>query len=1615
MKKMKKLLALLIVISIVSTSMGTAVFASSDLPAEIQSDQKTESEDNLQNNANIDVEGTDSVGDILALAISEENEKSEERQKSVNSITGLDFSENNASVEYQTEEDAEIVVAVYDEQHSRMLASGNTDASKDGTVASVTITGDMPQYFVATAFLLDKESHEALCDSFTTEMYTKDIQDLKNSTTDNYDQDKVVQLEEGNKDTNFAVFNDETKVVTEDSEKNQIKDNGDGTYTITNMDDTLSDLKAGDTIACSYSDGTFLLIKAGSIQSDGTTIIVTEDTDAGLTDYFDYVKIEADSSQGEMEIDNSLLEDGVTPTSDVQEAGYSSHEASISRSVSYNASKEFESGVKLTGNFTYGFMFTVDVYVTSQYQYLSIKNEVNAGISVDISGKLAQKEIPLGRIEVQPVPCINVGFTPSFVVEASAKIEWSGEISACIGGAYDGNTGFKNLSTWPSCDSSLKMEGKLFIGIKATPYVSFISDKLAKASLSFTGGTEIIATNNIYGAADGKLHECTLCLGGKVYANLALELETDFLKDKVKKTKSYNLAKIKISDFYYSTDHDEFGWTTCPYISYPVKVSAKDKDGNNITGTTTITVTGKESGKAVKIKDKTSKILDSVTLTDSEEKTVYLPNGAYVVHAVNGDQQGEADLTVTGGETEVKLNLEAIIASGVDGNITWKLMGNGTLYIDGKGDMPDYRDVGPWYASYVNVHKILKVIIGKGVTSIGGYAFRECSRLKSIEIPDSVTSIGWHAFNSCSSLSRIEVPDGVTSIGMGAFNSCSSLRSIEIPDSITSIEDSVFSGCSSLNSIKIPDSVTSIEFAAFSGCSSLSRIEIPDSVTRIGSVAFSGCSSLSRIEIPNSVTSIEYETFQFCNSLSSIEIPDSVTSIGMCAFRACSSLKNIEIPDRVTSIGEWAFRECSSLESIEIPNGVTSIGEYTFSGCSSLRSIEIPDSVTDIGRRTFEGCSSLKSIEIPESVTSIAYGIFLDCSSLSRIEIPDSVTGIGWYAFSGCSGLESIEIPNSVTGIGEWAFSGCSSLRSIEIPDSVTRIGMSAFSGCSSLSRIEIGNSVTRIESYTFSGCSNLRSIEIPDSVTRIESYAFSDCSSLSRIEIGNSVTRIESSTFSCCSNLSGIYFKGNKPDPDYDFLYGLSNVTIYYPQNDTTWSDIESDSYGGTNIKWVAYDPSMPATASVGVESTGNAVSAEDLFDESGVTSESQNGIPDFSDDVSDSEAEISEADITIESENDSDSLTETPPASNDDAVSVDETAEDDFNSDDMVVTELTPAVSNAQADATSGSSYMFSNLVPLGRYLFVVVKDENAEDFLAESNLLYISQKNADEEGTVLFRYILRENCESPVARVFGAQLKDISGAEVTLSETAYTYDGTVRTPAVTVKMDGDILKNDVDYTVEYANNVKPGTATATVVGKGSYTGSVSVSFTIKPQSAKSDNTIKASDITKNVSKKAQTVNIKASTLGGAKLTYSSDNKSVKVNAGGKITIVKNFTGKAVITITAAETAKYKRISAKITVTVRPIGTSLTKLTNNAKGKLKIRWKRNKSVTGYMIQYSTDKNFRKSVKTVNIRKNKKTSTTLAKLKKGKTYYVRIATYKKSGGKICSSWSKVKKIRIKK
>ena len=161
----------------------------------------------------------------------------------------------------------------------------------------------------------------------------------------------------------------------------------------------------------------------------------------------------------------------------------------------------------------------------------------------------------------------------------------------------------------------------------------------------------------------------------------------------------------------------------------------------------------------------------------------------------------------------------------IEDNLTWKLYADGTLNISGKGAMKDYSydsNQSPVY----NNSNVKKVVIEDGVTSIGAYAFYECSSLTSITIPDGVTSIGISAFRNCSSLTSITIPDSVTSIGNSAFYYCKSLTNITIPDSVTSIGNFAFYNCRGLTSITIPDSVTSIGESAFSNCSSLQTISL---------------------------------------------------------------------------------------------------------------------------------------------------------------------------------------------------------------------------------------------------------------------------------------------------------------------------------------------------------------------------------------------------------------------------------------------------------------------------------------------------------------------------------------------------------------------------------------------------------------------------------------------------------------------------------------------------------------------------------------------------------------------------------------------------------------------
>jgi hypothetical protein len=213
------------------------------------------------------------------------------------------------------------------------------------------------------------------------------------------------------------------------------------------------------------------------------------------------------------------------------------------------------------------------------------------------------------------------------------------------------------------------------------------------------------------------------------------------------------------------------------------------------------------------------------------------------------------------------------------------------------------------------------------VTSIGRYAFENCTRLTSVIIPNGVTNIETFAFYGCTGLTSIIIPSSVTNIGTTAFSGCTGLTSVDIPSSVVSIGGCAFSGCTGLTSIIIPSSVTSIEEYAFENCTRLTSVIIPNGVTSIGESAFKRCTGLSSITIPNSVTSIKNEAFSGCTGLTSVVIPNSVTSISATVFESCGNLT----PESAKRIGEIAVEVV-----MKHPQSVRAVSGY-LDGSPSLR------------------------------------------------------------------------------------------------------------------------------------------------------------------------------------------------------------------------------------------------------------------------------------------------------------------------------------------------------------------------------------------------------------------------------------------------------------------------------------------------------------------------------------------------------------------------------------------------------------------------------------------------------------------------------------------------------
>ena len=174
----------------------------------------------------------------------------------------------------------------------------------------------------------------------------------------------------------------------------------------------------------------------------------------------------------------------------------------------------------------------------------------------------------------------------------------------------------------------------------------------------------------------------------------------------------------------------------------------------------------------------------------------------------------------------------------------------------------------------------------------------------------------------------------VTAIGDDAFRGCSALKKVTIPQSVTSIGDSAFAGCRNLDSLTINDAATSIGNRAFTECPLTTTLSLGKKITTIGDEAFYDCRGLTSVTIPPSVTSIGKKAFYQCIHLKTLSFGENIKTIGYSAFNSCTSinLTNVTIPENVTTIRPGTFDYCTHLEYIMLPAGLTSFQD-SLKGC----------------------------------------------------------------------------------------------------------------------------------------------------------------------------------------------------------------------------------------------------------------------------------------------------------------------------------------------------------------------------------------------------------------------------------------------------------------------------------------------------------------------------------------------------------------------------------------------------------------------------------------------------------------------------------------------------------
>ena len=984
----------------------------------------------------VSVSATNSFGQLLVNGLGMDGENGSDLS-SESRVIEITMNGSTAMVKYIAKKDANLVVGIYtDDSEQEMIASGTVavQATPDNTASSIVevpLSGEIPEHYTVKGFLLDKEDHAPLCREYTNAFYTENVEELEGATIDDFDSARAVNLDD-DRTTNFGVVKQGVILLQEDEPENGagenivvLDDSENQIYQFENASTELRNLKQGNIIVYKYGENNLIIAHVADFEINGTTVTIYGDEDFQLEDVFSILKMDGENTTDKAIVDTETGDGKVSyigtqeiETLDSTNEWEGKAEFSHVFKISTDDGKDEDSEEKpvsgsVEGTVSIKAAIKLKLRLCDDNKMVSLSFPMTEKFELEGAVEYKGELLKFPKITLPVYGCLSVGFEPQMVFKANASVAFKMDSTQMIGFEWSQKDGTQDISEAPVTSINFKLSGSIYLGFDMAPKAELGVGKVSLVKLKFKAeaGFELSAEERLGDQGTGldEIHGCKNCYEGELEFKITLGVSLKILlyEPKIEITPfSHSFGKA-----YASADYGDFGWGECPHVKYRLTLKA-GKAG---------------AGATVKIQSNdsdASSLYTETTLDADGNSTVYLPEREYRIIANKGSMEFVKTIKLSRGTT-VNIDLEqgstggnpgttdpdtpdpdkpdpdnpdpdptppseTIVASGACGkSLNWILSEDGTLRITGTG----YMDAKPTWPK----EQIVKVVVGKGVNNISVLAFKDCTNLTTISLPETLRTIGGHAFYGCSNLDGVTLPSSLTAIGTSAFAECTALTSVAIPSGVKTVNMDTFRNCESLTEVTIAAGVQKIDDGGFEGCENLESILLPSSLETLGDYAFQNCKSLKSVTIPNGVTSIGFQTFMGCSSLTEVSIQGKVTEIGTGAFEDCTNLESISLPESVIKIGNYAFKSTALTGKFVIPSGVTKIGDGLFENCQKLTEVVIPDGITFIGPYAFK-YTGITSFVIPDGIRTINVDTFYG-TRLDRITIPVSVTAINPSAF----------------------------------------------------------------------------------------------------------------------------------------------------------------------------------------------------------------------------------------------------------------------------------------------------------------------------------------------------------------------------------------------------------------------------------------------------------------------------------------------------------------------------------------------------------------------------------------------------------------------------------------